>query len=361
MTIVITYEHRYTINRFLKFWAIALRGKVRFIYYSDLAFRKTLPRDVTIFTDLERVSPAQLELAAEAAGQLRAAGVRVLNEPSRVLCRYDLLRALKADGINNFNVYRTSDDRSALKFPAFVRRENEHQGSLTPLLNTAQELEDALKQAIQNGLKSAELLIVEFCATADEDNLFRKYSAFVIGQRFIPRHLLFSRGWMVKDPDLKGELYVREENEYLAQKPHPHEAPLRAIFQRAGIDYGRIDYSLMNGKIQVWEINTNPNIVPASAFAPERAVSQNEARDQVCAAMQYLHDEFARSKTNGSTPAASKTIAFQVSPALQQRLGILAQDHRFRSLRQLLRPFRPVRIKGFIRSRVIYPLKMRFQ
>jgi hypothetical protein len=50
----------------------------------------------------------------------------------------------------------------------------------------------------------------------------------------------------------------RRGAEYL--QAHPHEAELRKIFDLANIEYGRIDYSLLNGKIQVWEINTNPNI-----------------------------------------------------------------------------------------------------
>jgi len=33
---------------------------------------------------------------------------------------------------------------------------------------------------------------------------------------------------------------------------------LRRIFDIAGIDYGRIDYSLRDGAVETWEINTNP-------------------------------------------------------------------------------------------------------
>ena len=33
------------------------------------------------------------------------------------------------------------------------------------------------------------------------------------------------------------------------------------MFQIAGIDYGRIDYSMLDGEPQVWEINTNPTVL----------------------------------------------------------------------------------------------------
>src|SRR3546814_10272912 len=42
------------------------------------------------------------------------------------------------------------------------------------------------------------LLITEFCDTQDDRGLYRKYSAFNVGGRIIPRHLHFSRSWQVK-------------------------------------------------------------------------------------------------------------------------------------------------------------------
>ena len=35
------------------------------------------------------------------------------------------------------------------------------------------------------------------------------------------------------------------------------------MFELTQVDYGRIDYSIKDGKIQVWEINTNPIITLA--------------------------------------------------------------------------------------------------
>ena len=54
------------------------------------------------------------------------------------------------------------------------------------------------------------------------------------------------------------EAQIRAEARYVAENPHADE--IRKIFEIARIDYGRIDYSLKNGQIRVWEINTNPVI-----------------------------------------------------------------------------------------------------
>ena len=41
---------------------------------------------------------------------------------------------------------------------------------------------------------------------------------------------------------------------------------LREIFDLAQIEYGRIDYGMLDGKVQCWEINTNPGL----ALAPKK-------------------------------------------------------------------------------------------
>jgi hypothetical protein len=58
--------------------------------------------------------------------------------------------------------------------------------------------------------------------------------------------------------------YEEENSNYLAGSSH--EAQVREVFGIAGIEYGRIDYGVCGDKIQVWEINTNPDLNPG-AFA----------------------------------------------------------------------------------------------
>lgn len=343
MTIYISHDNCYTIKRFLKEWAPELRPNIRLIYYADLAFRSTLPRDISLFLDLERLSPALLQLASEAAQVLRQGEVRVLNEPSRVLARYDLLRALHADGVNRFNVYRLDDDRAALSFPVFLRLEKEHQGNLSELLHSAGEVDAAIESATAHGLARDDLLLVEFCDTADAQGMIHKYSAFMVGDQFLPRHLLFSQKWMIKYPDLVDDEKVSEELEYLQQSPHPHESQVRGVFQRAGIEFGRIDYSMLDGKMEVWEINTNPSMVPESAISPSRQKTQEIVRRRLRGAFQTLLENSAN---------LSGTLPFRPSSEVQSRLGIGPGDAMLHPARRALRPFEMQRMRRFVRKKL---------
>ncbi len=67
---------------------------------------------------------------------------------------------------------------------------------------------------------------------------------------------------MIAHPDssVKTPEVLEKERRYM--ETNPHERELRAIFRRARIDYGRIDYSMLGDRLQVWEINTNPIFLP---------------------------------------------------------------------------------------------------
>ncbi|MGR9089760.1 MAG: hypothetical protein ACU85U_04170 [Gammaproteobacteria bacterium] len=49
-----------------------------------------------------------------------------------------------------------------------------------------------------------------------------------------------------------------------------------ALFSIANIDYGRIDYSLRAGRIQVFETNTNPVIMHAGAGSNPQRTKKRE-------------------------------------------------------------------------------------
>jgi hypothetical protein len=91
------------------------------------------------------------------------------------------------------------------------------------------------------GRRVSELLIVEFCDTSDERGRFRKYSAFKVGNRIIPRYLQVSDEWMIKTGTRVADAEaVAADRTYLEK--NPHESWLRDVFALAGIEYGRIDY-----------------------------------------------------------------------------------------------------------------------
>jgi hypothetical protein len=64
---------------------------------------------------------------------------------------------------------------------------------------------------------------------------------------------------MIKYPKIREEIFLKEEMEYI--QSDAHEVSIRDIFELANIDHGRIDYGIVDGKIQVLAINTNPHMV----------------------------------------------------------------------------------------------------
>jgi hypothetical protein len=300
---LVTNRHRYTIEGFLDWWAPTLRHLIRVSPYDRLDGVRELPPATYVFADLERLSDEQARVARSARERLtdRYERPSVLNDPTAALVRHDLLRELKDEGINDFSTYRVADTRTPERFPVFVREVHAHSGSLTPLLHTQQELDAALARIFVRR-RPSDLLMIEFCDTSGEDGIFRKYGAFIVGDRIIARHVFFSRDWKVKSSALVGEEQLREEGAYLAT--NPHEKELKRIFAIAGITYGRVDYGLRDERIQVWEINTNPMVIPPADRKkhPVRRAFKERCAEQIAEALQEVD---ARGRAcYGTTPSA---------------------------------------------------------
>ncbi len=190
---------------------------------------------------------------------------RVLNDPSKSLGRFELLRQLHASGFNRFKAYQAGVQDSTMRFPVFLRLEHGTVRDAPPLLPSREAYEVEARRIAKPGM-----IAIEFCDTADAAGIYRKYGCFVVGERIVPRHLFKSRNWLVKTADIVDQETVREELDYL--KANPHVEVLRRVFRLANISYGRIDYALLDGIPQIWEINTPPQIiVPPGEDRPERA------------------------------------------------------------------------------------------
>jgi hypothetical protein len=248
----------------------ALRPLVRQLTYAQLFAANHGDDGTWIFTGIDRLTASGRQAATAAATALTAGGARVLNRPDRLLLRRHLLARLHADGHNRFRVSAV-DDLAGLRFPVFLREANQHSGNLTPLLHDETAVRHHLADLVLKGFRREELLAVEFLDTSI-DGLFRKYSAFVVDGTVLARHAQASREWMIKSAgrDLD-ESFALEERRYLLDNPHRDQ--LAPIFAMAGVDYGRIDYALLEGRIQVWEINSAPTI----GHGPRRP-GQEEAR-----------------------------------------------------------------------------------
>jgi hypothetical protein len=223
--------------------------------------RADWPRGVYLFTDSERMTDPQRRYAAWLHARLseRLDAFRILNHPTRHVARFDLLRGLFEDGLNDFNVHRAHEIGQGVRFPVFLRYEDRHIGASTGLLRSQAEAEDALARMAAQGEEIDHVIAVEFSDTADHEGLYRKYGAFRVGGRIVPRHMFASEHWEVKiDTNTKSAFRRREEYSYI--RGNPHEREVMAVFERAGLEYGRIDYAVKDGRLQVWEINDNPQM-----------------------------------------------------------------------------------------------------
>ncbi len=252
-------RHAYTLGVQLHFFPGKLAAHVRLVPYELIYFLKELPAAAYIFTDLDRLTPEELSRAARLADHLAVSGWPVLNHPRRALFRFDLLRRLHDLGLNDYNVFRLHDWQEAKRFPVFIRREMDHKGPRSPLLPDAAALSSAVHR-FRRDRKADELMIIEFANAPYADGRYRKYGVQRIGDRLFHQHCYVTKDWLGKSvpPDI-GPAEVAESRE--AVRANPNLEKVGPIFDLAGVDYGRMDYSVMKGRIQVYEINTNPAII----------------------------------------------------------------------------------------------------
>lgn len=230
--------------------------------YDALIRARRLPHATYLFTDLDRLGFWDLEHASHLYLQMKSAGLRVLNNPAVARSRYPLLRALRAAGLNDFNVYRVDELETIEHYPVFVRKIHGHREPLTDLLQTKEELLKAIDAAIAAGTPRENLLITEFAAEPLREGVFRKLSAFRIGDAVIPHISVHDKVWLVKYGRKFDNIEDLYQEEYALLQHSPHAAHLKKVFEVAGIEYGRADFGIYRGRIQVYEINTNPHVAP---------------------------------------------------------------------------------------------------
>lgn len=229
------------------------------------------------------------------------AGYKVLNNPAHVLNRYELLRMLYRKGINNFNAYLVAERQKPDRYPVFIRRNFDHHPPLTRLLHDETELEAAIGHLRTLQEPHEGLVIIEYCAEPVSKNLFRKLASFRIGEKLFFLNTVHEENWLVKygtENAATDELY---QNEYEMIENNAYENELRPVFDMANIDYGRVDFGLVNGKIQIYEINTNPKIGP-----PENHPNPIRNKSLALAWNKYLEALNSIDITDSSAPEAGK-------------------------------------------------------
>ena len=248
------------IEDYLNLGGRELAPRCRILDYESLPGRTSFEPGTYVLTSLDRLSPAQERLLGELHRRLAGVeGFRFLNDPVRTLGRLELLEALARRGMNDFRAVRATADYTKLRYPVFVRSERLHDGALSPLIHSPKKVASWIGRALFKGYRLHDLIVVEFCETVGADGFYRRFAAFVVGERVIPRGLERGRVWMAKRYQTEFSLELAlEERDFVLTSPHADQ--LSEIFEIAGIEYGRIDYAVKGGRIRTWEINVAPTI-----------------------------------------------------------------------------------------------------
>lgn len=290
---VTTRSHAYTVRHL-----VGQLGNARRWSYERLFRQKELRAGTWIFTDHERLSGFEIALAAKVANKLEQGGSRVLNHPAHVRGRYDLLRALNAAGINRFSAWRCESEPKPRSFPVFIRNEFDHLSSDLDLIPDQQALDARLARMRREGFPLAGKLVIEYAGQEIAPGVWQRFATYRAGPRMIAHHNVVDFQWVAKDvKDTKRLLshpmlpaFVENERRFVTE--NLYEDVLRQAFDLAGIDYGRADFSLVDGRPQIFEINTNPahgshRVIYRETF-PARVATQRLAEERLYEALRAV-------------------------------------------------------------------------
>jgi len=302
-----------------------------------------------------------------------ATGLAPLNHPSRSLRRFELIHALHAEGMIPYSAYGAWEDYSEVRLPAFVRLK-EADGGVPELRHSLRDLEKDIATHLVRGWTLDDLIVCEFTDTAVDD-VYTKYSVYRIGESYIPVTMDRGTDWVLRRPssDVTMELIKAAK---IYQSTNPHDAQVRRIFEISNIEFGRVDYSMLDGNVICWEINTLPTLrrppgvsaLPAElqeARKPARELSRARFREAFKLVLEGA--EAALATSEAPHEQAPKDVLTQHDPELlaaaraeiEAAGGIHSEagKQRWSMLRALLRPFKPI-VKPVVEA-TVYPILAR--
>ncbi len=289
---VTTRDHAYTMKHLARRLG---RDRCLLWQYETLFTHPKLPTGTWVFTDHERLSAYEIFLASRVAHHLEQGGARVLNHPARVARRFDVLRLLREVGINSFSAWRAEARPRPERFPVFIRNEYDHRAGQPMLLPDQATLDDALAALQRDGNPLFGKLVVEYAGEEVSPGIWQRLQTYCVAGTIIAHTNVVDFDWVVKDTKDTKRLYEHPEfDRFIAQEQafisgNLHADVLRRAFQLAGIEYGRADFALVDGRPQIYEINTNPNHADHKklfrAIHPRRVAIQKFSEDAVQAAL----------------------------------------------------------------------------
>jgi len=298
---VVTCDHRYTLTKLLNGALGSLGFKHKLWSYESLLKSRSAKTGTWIFQDIERLTFAERMRVSQIAARLESQGAKVLNHPARAAARYELQRKLFNAGINKFQSYRADEHRIPQQWPVFIRYENNHRSPNSKLLQNPDELKSALALYEAEAVPLSALLIVEYCGEQKLDGLWWKYSAYRVGDEIIYHHIVREDNWVAKygNPELQfdDDAWLRmrtDEKSFVDQVNDPMH--LMSAFELGGLEFGRMDFGIVDGLPQVYEINTNPTMGAVDASKEKFPAFPREpiirlANQRIIDALQRLDSE----------------------------------------------------------------------
>lgn len=250
----------------------------------------TLPFGAWAITDFDRIHPWMIEVAASRHDALMAAGAPVMNDPRRFLTRAPLIRTLHAMGINRYTCWLPAFAEVPTRFPVFLRTLAAHRGVIGDLLHDPAEAASALTVALTAGHPITDLGFVEYRAKIDPAiGNFQKQAAYRIGNHVVPALTTNDTHWMSKfgiNGLAKPETY---EAELTAVTDYPHATLIRQVTDLCGARFGRIDFGMVDGLPEIYELNSNPAFFFNSEDHPSPA--RTETNRRIIAGLQAAFDD----------------------------------------------------------------------
>ncbi|HEY1385178.1 MAG TPA: hypothetical protein VGF43_16265 [Dongiaceae bacterium] len=290
MIYVITVRgHGYTLESFAKRTYGFAAPDLRMTTYDRLFMARWVPRATYIFTDIDRLAPWELRLAADLYRRMREAKLTCLNNPARAMSRFELLRTLYLAGINPFNVYRADEHPRPERFPVFLRLEDTHRSPKPRLLADQAELEAALEQRLTLFRPLRGVVVIEHCPARYDEKLWCKWGTFRIADRMSVDHIGVEDHWFVKYGvwEMLTDAVVADEHD--AVRTNRCADDVRKGFEIAGIEFGRADHAIVDGRTVIYEINTNPRVgYYKRDKIPLRAETQQIGRERLAAALDAI-------------------------------------------------------------------------
>lgn len=271
-----THAHQRTLHGLLL--SRFRKARIEVASYDGLFSRPRVRAAACIFTDFDRLRHFELAMAAHVFQQIRAAGIRALNDPARCCQRKELLFRLHKAGINKFRAYPASLEPKPARFPVFLKCESDHALEFPELIRDQAALERRLEELRATGHPLHYMLVIEFANREHRENVYRRHTIYRIGDRLVPANPVTERSPFVK----YGEPGLASEADRAASAAeimgNPHAELMRRVFDIAEIDYGRADFGFDGDSPAVYEINTNPFIgthVPGATGAFAQAVEHS--------------------------------------------------------------------------------------